>query len=121
MKKLLMKKHWIIPTAFISLNFLIVVLGLATNSDSIGSFAGTSLAKITDPTIIVLGVLIGLFAFNFEIRKFFLILFSGVLISVLVFYLITNTSSSMNMLIILNSILLIASVIFLIIRLFELR
>ena len=121
MKKILMKKHWIIPTAIVLSNFLIIVLGFTTNSGTIGSFARASFTTITDPIIIILGVLIGLFAFNYEIRKIFLILFSGVLISALVFHLITNTSSSMNMLIILNSIIIIASVLFLIIRFFEPR
>ena len=108
------KKLWVIPAAIISTNVLIIVLGFATNTGAIGSFAGATFAIMTDPLIFISGILIGIFVPNNDIKKFLIIFFGGTLILTFIFHFIINTSSLMTDLIRFNCILIVSSILFLI-------
>ena len=108
------KKLWVIPAAILSANILVIVLGFATNTVVIGSFAGATFAIMTDPLIFISGILIGIFAPNNDIKKFLIIFFVGSLILTFIFHFIINTSSSMTDFIRFNCILIVSSILFLI-------
>ena len=112
------KKIWIIPATILSANILVIVLGFATNTGAVGSFAGATFAIMTDPLIFISGILVGIFSPTNDIKKFLIIFFISSLILTFIFHFIINTSSSMTDLIRFNCILIVSSILVLIKRLY---
>ena len=113
-----MKKLWIIPSAILVAHVLILVLGIATNSGFVGSLSGGLLAITTDPVIIISGLLIGVIASDKNLKTFLLVFFAGSIVLASLFHFMINTSHTISDIFRFDGILIIASVVFLIKRLF---
>lgn len=113
-----MKRLWIIPSAILSANVLILIFGIATNSGFIGNLFGGLMAILTDPIIIISGLLVGVIATDKNLKGFLLVFFGGSVVLTFLFHFMINTSSSITDFARLDSILIISSILFLIKRLF---
>ena len=113
-----MKRLWIIPSAILSSNVLILIFGIATNSGFIGSLFGGLMAILTDPIIIISGLLVGVIATDKNLKGFLLVFFGGSVVLTFLFHFMINTTYAITDLVRFDGILIIASVIFLIKRLF---
>ena len=118
MLDLRMKKIWIIPSAIIAMNALIFIIGIILNLPVVGFLVGGTAAILTDPIIIISGLLIGIFASDKNIKVFLLMFFVGTIILTVIFHFYINTTHPLTDIIRFNSILIISSIIFLIKRLF---
>ena len=114
----MMKRLWIIPSAILIANILILVLGIATNSGFVGTLFGGLMAIMTDPVIIISGLLIGVIASDKNFKIFLLVFFVGAIVLTVLFHFMINTTYAITDLVRFDGILIIASVIFLIKRLF---
>ena len=113
-----MKKIWIIPSTILIANILILVLGIVTNSGFVGTLFGGLIAVIIDPVIIISGLLIGIIASDKKLKMFLLVFFVGTILLTVLFHFTINTTYTITDLVRFDGILIIASVIFLIKRLF---
>tara|TARA_E500000178_G_C16751603_1_gene630646 strand:+ start:413 stop:757 length:345 start_codon:yes stop_codon:yes gene_type:complete len=113
-----MKKIWIIPSTILIANILILVLGIVTNSGFVGTLFGGLIAVIIDPVIIISGLLIGIIASDKKLKMFLLVFFVGTILLTALFHFTINTTYIITDLVRFDGILIIASVIFLIKRLF---
>lgn len=109
-----MKKLWIIPTAIISLNLLILIFGIATNSGKIGIWLGATTALMFDPLIIVSGIILGMVASGKDFKLYLLTTFIGALVLTVVFHFMINTSFLLTDIVRFNDILILSSIVFLI-------
>jgi len=114
-----MKKIWIIPTAILAANILIMIFGIATNSGVIGAYAGGAAALLTDPLIIISGIIVGISASTRNIKLYLLVFFVGTLILTTILHFVINTSWFLTDILRFNDILIIASIIFLIKNIFD--
>ena len=109
-----MKKLWIIPTAIISLNLLILIFGIATNSGKIGVWIGATAALMFDPLIIVSGIILGMVASGKDLKLYLLTTFIGALVLTVIFHFMIHTQSSLTDIVRFNDILILSSIVFLI-------
>ena len=105
-------------TGILIANILILVLGIATNSGFVGTLFGGLMAIMTDPVIIISGLLIGVIASDKNLKIFLLVFFVGTIVLTVLFHFMINTTYAITDLVRFDGILIIASVIFLIKRLF---
>ena len=108
------KKLWIIPTAIISLNLLILIFGIATNSGKIGGWLGATAALMFDPPIIVSGIILGMVASGKDFKLYLLTTFIGALVLTVIFHFMINTSFLLTDIVRFNDILILSSIVFLI-------
>ena len=109
-----MKKLWIIPTAIISSNLLILIFGIAIDSGKIGIWLGATTALMFDPLIIVSGIILGMVASGKDFKLYLLTTFIGALVLTVVFHFMINTSFLLTDIVRFNDILILSSIVFLI-------
>ena len=109
-----MKKLLIIPTAIISLNLLILIFGIATNSGKIGIWLGATTALMFDPMILASSLILGLATNSKDIKLYLLTTFGGALVLTVIFHFMINTSFLLTDIVRFNDILILSSIVFLI-------
>ena len=110
----ILNKIWLVPVLIISLNILIAVLGLITQTPALGSLIGATAAFMIDPIIILFAVVFGVTAPKSNLVLWIVVFFGGPIILVLVLHFILNTPYLIFDFFRLNSVMIIVSIVYLI-------